>query len=364
VLKNDLIDLGRLTPPNRFVMPVELRAAIDHLLGMLQQIVSTAELPNKEEFDTRIGACRQTTLAGDDIGLIVQMCEQCCVACSEMLSTAQRQKAKYNQEVAELVTLVREALATVATDVAGFNTSVTDSVTRVEALARIDDLKTLRIELIKEARALRQVAVERQKVWEQTREAFARRVQVLEQQIAASKADAAVDPLTQIANRATFDNKLRTWLESGKTQFVLALIDVDKFKTINDTHGHPVGDRVLTKVAQLLKSSVRSDDLAARYGGDEFAVLVGGLNLRQAENRLDAVRTKLAASPIEVHNGLPFVVTLSCGIAEFSSGDTPDSLVQRSDTALYDAKRQGRNRVVTRVKPTLSDMMSSPGRLQ
>jgi diguanylate cyclase len=139
---------------------------------------------------------------------------------------------------------------------------------------------------------------------------------------------------------------------------VLVLLDVDDFKKINDTHGHAIGDRVLVAVASALRTAVRSNqDLVARIGGDEFAVLAIGLTLRQAESRFQNFISKLA--PENTRSGdtpLP-PVGISCGIAEFSAGDTVESLSQRADQALYEAKRAGKNRVVVKRKPYLRDLL-------
>jgi diguanylate cyclase (GGDEF)-like protein len=132
---------------------------------------------------------------------------------------------------------------------------------------------------------------------------------------------------------------------------------VDNFKRINDVHGHGLGDRALTVVAQTLKNSVRQDrDLVARIGGDEFAMLISELPLPQAESRLRILSSSLANVHVETTNGAPLTLTLSCGLAELSAGDTVEALMERADRALYEAKSLGKNRVVTKVKPTLRDL--------
>ena len=135
------------------------------------------------------------------------------------------------------------------------------------------------------------------------------------------------------------------------------MVDVDNFKRINDVHGHVLGDRALTIVAQALKDSVRQDrDVVARIGGDEFALLISGLALPQVESRLRMLSASLAGARVDAVNGAPLMLTLSCGIAEYSAGDTVESLMERADRALYEAKNLGRNRVVTKVKPTLREL--------
>jgi diguanylate cyclase (GGDEF)-like protein len=134
-------------------------------------------------------------------------------------------------------------------------------------------------------------------------------------------------------------------------------MDVDDFKGINDTHGHAAGDQVLTAIAQALVGSVRPDDLVARLGGDEFAILADDLTLRQAEGRFAKTIATLCAPPAGQTSTLACTPNMSCGLAEFSAGDTYESLFQRADEALYAAKRQGKHRVATKSRAFIRDLM-------
>jgi diguanylate cyclase (GGDEF)-like protein len=116
---------------------------------------------------------------------------------------------------------------------------------------------------------------------------------------------------------------------------------------VNDTHGHAVGDQVLVFIAQTLARSLRSDDIIARIGGDEFAVMARGLTIDQAERRLRAVIASLRDPAAEGRP--PIVPGVSCGIAACTANDTVDSLFERADAGLYAAKRQGKNRIVVRI---------------
>jgi diguanylate cyclase (GGDEF)-like protein len=125
------------------------------------------------------------------------------------------------------------------------------------------------------------------------------------------------------------------------------LCDLDHFKRINDTHGHPAGDAALVAVAHLLKEMQRGDDLLCRYGGEEFVVLLDGSNGREALAAAERYRQAVEALRLEVA-GTPIPLTLSAGVA--SSPElyvkTAAELILFADEALYEAKRQGRNRVL------------------
>ena len=147
------------------------------------------------------------------------------------------------------------------------------------------------------------------------------------------------DPLTGIMNRGAFDS-LKDLLQKSPQPMALLLVDIDHFKSVNDTYGHEMGDRVLQKVGQLLKNSFRSEDYAARIGGDEFVVL---LNDFKEEHRsvISLKLGKMLEQLQETSDGLP-QVTLSVGVA-FSKQGYSDTIFNQADKALYAMKEAGRN---------------------
>ena len=157
-----------------------------------------------------------------------------------------------------------------------------------------------------------------------------------------------VDPLTELNNRRVLMERLREeWARiqrhSGSLAFIMA--DIDHFKRINDAHGHPQGDRVLCEVAKAIASECRQSDIPGRYGGEEFAVVcvesdaesAAGLAER-CRRRIEEERVPLAAEDIQV--------TASFGVSDSGGAASEGELVEAADTALYEAKRAGRNRVV------------------
>jgi len=158
---------------------------------------------------------------------------------------------------------------------------------------------------------------------------------------------ATKDPLTQVANRAEFDRTHQLFVQEHLDQqlpYSLIICDIDHFKSINDTYGHPAGDDVLRFFGQLLKSECRQGDLVARYGGEEFVVLCADCNSAAATRRAEQLCEAVRGQPQSALNGN--VMTVSFGVTEIQLGDTPESMLRRADRALLEAKRQGRDRVI------------------
>ena len=172
----------------------------------------------------------------------------------------------------------------------------------------------------------------------------------LRQSVTNTLALAVTDELTGLYNRRYFDRHLAIMLEKAQAQerdMALMLIDMDFFKAVNDTHGHDTGDAVLREFADRLRRNIRGVDLACRFGGEEFVVLMPDTDYRQAQNVAERVRNAVAELSFEAAGGRPLTVTVSVGVAlNESEADTPEVMLKRADVALYRAKREGRNRVV------------------
>lgn len=188
----------------------------------------------------------------------------------------------------------------------------------------------------------------------QTNQQLQSRLEAAEEQLAQQTSqlemylsEARTDALTGLANRRAFDGQLDERWETFRRDgipFVLALVDLDHFKSINDSYGHQVGDRVLREVSRRMSETLGESYLVARFGGEEFAVLMPA-PLTAAAAVLDRFRRQNAGEPIEC-DGQTLKVTISIGVAE-STGESslPGRLVQQADEALYAAKGIGRNRV-------------------
>ena len=156
------------------------------------------------------------------------------------------------------------------------------------------------------------------------------------------------DSLTNLLNHTSYKERLRAEVSrAGRLGKLLCvgLIDIDHFKKVNDTYGHPAGDRVIKNLARLLRQRLRSTHVIGRHGGEEFAVVLTATGMDDALDTLNQIRESFAA--IEQHAGKDsFRCTLSAGLAPFPELDEAESLIQAADEALYRAKHGGRNQVV------------------
>lgn len=169
------------------------------------------------------------------------------------------------------------------------------------------------------------------------------------------------DGLTKVFNRRYLDRRLADEIaRAGRFGRPLsaALVDIDHFKQVNDTRGHQCGDRALAAVAAALRAGLRESDVLARYGGEEFCILLLETEPAAALATVERLRAAVAATPMEPADpdeepaegsvqSDPFTLTVSAGVAGLKPGEGPAALLERADAALYRAKREGRNRVVT-----------------
>ena len=156
------------------------------------------------------------------------------------------------------------------------------------------------------------------------------------------------DPLTHLYNRRYLDSSLMQALarcQRAGQPLALMMVDIDRFKAINDTHGHQAGDHVLTSLGAQLASMARAEDVACRYGGEEFILVLPSMPLETARSRAEELRASFASKAV-LYGDVSLHATLSIGIAVYPDhGTTADQLIRSADTALYQAKDAGRNRV-------------------
>ncbi|OYP32312.1 hypothetical protein CGZ80_19795 [Rhodopirellula sp. MGV] len=183
----------------------------------------------------------------------------------------------------------------------------------------------------------------------------------LERRLSSLHMQTRLDPLTRVSNRAHFDETLQQLVEQtakGGATFALVICDIDHFKRINDTYGHPAGDDALKVFANILRAHSRDGDLVARYGGEEFLLLAASCDNATGAKRAEVIRQALEETAVDSLGGE--CITASFGVTEFQSGDSPETILARADRALLKAKDNGRNRVVQLGLGKMSEFQSEP----
>lgn len=176
----------------------------------------------------------------------------------------------------------------------------------------------------------------------------AEEIDVLRAELDRVRQESIRDPLTGLANRRAFDDRLAESLDDSLQQLqkiCLLMIDIDRFKEINDKHGHQIGDKILQYIASVLKKNFKGKDLVARFGGDEFAVIVENAPIAGVQRVAESVREQINESTLKrTDTGEPLgTVTVSIGYDCLKPEDKPDDVLKRADKALYRAKQNGRN---------------------
>ena len=279
-----------------------------------------------------------------------QLAEQATRCQHDTLTFAERERDYLDRRDAELrriIEVLTDGLAGVATGSAAYHQRLLAKGARLEAAARLDDLVKVRAAIATEVRSLRAAVAERQAEEQTATAALRTEVETLRASVAQARTEARTDPLTGAANRAAFDEALARRCQlatAGGDGFALIMVDVDHFKRVNDDHGHAVGDRVLTALVAFLRPRVRRDDLIARWGGEEFAVVLPGASTRVALKKARTVLRELAGTDWTIDGGRTIRFTASAGVTAWKAGDDPDTVTARADRALYKAKHAGRNR--------------------
>ena len=283
-------------------------------------------------------------------------------ACEQFLRKSRQFHTTRQQELRDLIGILRDTARHVEGDNSEFHAAMQAITDRFCGMSQIDDIRELKRQIADEASALQSTLEAKQLRDAEVMSALTARVETLQKNLIQAEEQLSLDPLTRITNRGAFERAVARAVKHPhrtKVPLSLAMLDIDHFKKINDTYGHPIGDRVILCVAQWITAAVRHTDLVARYGGEEFVVILEDADLSAAEKRFTAVLKQIADRSFEYQadgetRALRF--TMSCGVAQFAAGESAQDLVHRADQALYDAKKSGRNRVLARRRSVLSGL--------
>ena len=353
----ELIELSLSHSPDRRRAEA-LLSLCRHLLGLLGDHAPEDAALKADAFRRQVDEWRRELAEEDDPDRLARLARRIVAECDDFLDRTRTHRADRDAEFLGLIQVLREVIDTVRGEARQFEDDLIRSATTMERMVEIDDIRELRQALAREVKALREVVAERQAAEARQYDTLSTRVQTLEQSLVTARSEAATDALTGIPNRGAFDLAIREWLARAARDgrpFTLAMVDLDDFKRVNDSHGHQVGDRVLIAAARLLHSGLQEGEFVARYGGEEFALLLSSPSVGKAKQRLTALLDQVApAYEYDLAGEKRYLTfTFSGGVTDWTASDTPDSLVKRADEALYDAKRHGKRRVETRSRSFL-----------
>lgn len=264
------------------------------------------------------------------------------------------QKAPLTQQkdiIKGVLQTLADQLSSATSGSEAFEEGVSQIRSRLEAANDLTELRELQETLVREAA---NAAAEAGKMKAQLGdlstqvEQSQKQVEALEQALEETKAKVGVDPLTQVPNRGALEEWVGETLYTGDKLvrgFSLLVLDLDKFKSVNDTHGHLAGDKVLVEAAKRFKSGIREIDFLARYGGEEFVLVLPDCNLRIAHAVAERIRVLLSRRPIDAE-GASLTQTTSIGVATARGGEPFKAVFERADQCVYIAKEQGRNRAI------------------
>ena len=270
---------------------------------------------------------------------------------NERLSTFQNNLQDAHEGYADSMSAAQELDSELREQVGGLHSSVQEATdlnslkevvgTRLDGLlSTMDQYQRQRGELEHALSGRLQTLVERVASMEQEAKGFRDHIEEQRQK-------ALTDPLTGLPNRAAWDERqeleVARWQRYGG-ELLMAVLDIDLFKRINDNYGHLAGDKVLKIIATELAKRLRKTDFIARFGGEEFVLLIPGTPLEGAQQLLETLRTAIESCPFHF-KGERVTITLSAGVSAFAAGERAEQVFERADQALYRAKRSGRNRI-------------------
>jgi diguanylate cyclase len=273
----------------------------------------------------------------------------------EIQQFCDREKRYFDEREAELkniIDMLRDSLSSMIGESQAFNAQIHERNLKMERVSQLNDIRKIKETLQVEVSLLRKAIQDKQMKDTKRMETLTREVDTLKVDLEKIKGASLLDCMTGAHNRLAFDTYLCRYIERNLvaySPFSILMCDLDNFKAVNDTYGHQVGDRVLMSFVQECKAAFRRDDFIARYGGEEFVIVLPGMRLPAALKRARLFCKSLASKrflidPKKDDSKMSF--TVSIGVSEVRKNDMAESLIERADAALYQAKNAGKNRAV------------------
>lgn len=251
---------------------------------------------------------------------------------------------KIREDLQQILVIVLKQVTELTGHADEYEEFVSKSINQLSEDAPVQEIKSFVGKIIDKTKTLGKYGKNLQHQLKETTSAL----ETLKKDFEQAKSEALVDFLTEVPNRKAFDGTLARLTGDAVSRgqdLSLLMIDIDRFKKFNDEHGHMMGDKVLKFVAQKIRDLVRGRDFLARFGGEEFAVLLPQTSLSGARVVAEGIRGYFAKSPLKgsaTSRNLG-TITVSIGVASYRPGEASDEFIRRSDEALYSAKKHGRN---------------------
>jgi len=253
---------------------------------------------------------------------------------------------KINRSLLQLIHKTGEALDITGEKASAATKDIQTQSRLLEINQNLPEIKSVLSEIIAGTKSLAETSMALQAQLDESK----KEMQLLRQELEHARETAKTDALTGLLNRRAFDQKLNEYIENhkqGDAELCLLILDIDHFKRINDTFGHQMGDNVLRYTANLMKQYIAGSHCAARYGGEEMAIIMPNTSLNKAMEIAESIRASLAQHPLKLKGSKKSIgkITISIGASSFKTNDSLESLVERADQAMYRAKVNGRNQV-------------------
>jgi diguanylate cyclase len=312
----------------------------------IEELKTTRFVKDLEEWKTELDLIRSADSL-DQIKLKIYE------RCNEHLKKEKTYLEERERELMQMIGLLTEAVSAVTEEGGSYNQEILQTTQKLTEISQLEDIRKMRSMLASEIQNLKETVRQRQSKEKEQNAILSRHVEALQNKLKRAVSRSLTDPLTGLYNRQGWDQEIHNACQTASIMslpFATALIDIDNFKHINDDYGHQVGDLVLSKLGKALQESFRSEDIIARYGGDEIAFILRAPNLEKAEKRLDRMVKEIGKPTYSCKvDGKEFFlkISISCGVSFYRKGDTVENLLRRADEALYKAKKNGKNQVAT-----------------
>ncbi|MBC9252924.1 diguanylate cyclase [Pseudomonas alcaligenes] len=342
-------------------------AVAPHVAESLLKLLDELDLPPRHQ--PQGDALRERLQGGLNWYELVPVLDDLAVLVLAVSDSGQREFAGYLKQLNErlaaflgTLTEAHEGYSESVESARSFNQELREQVSGLQAsVQEASDLDGLKRALEARLDGLLHTVSEHQRLRDSREDQVAERLQSLVQKVADMESEAQqfrdhieeqrqkalTDPLTGLPNRAAWGERLELemarWQRYGG-ELLLAVLDIDHFKRINDEYGHLAGDKVLKLIGNELAKRLRKTDFLARFGGEEFVLLIPSTPLEGGQQLLETLRHAIEACPFHFR-GEPVTITLSSGLTAFAKGENGEQAFERADQALYRAKRSGRNRV-------------------